>query len=126
MKVLVAEDDSTIRQMIGALLARRGVPCSLAEDGESAVDAWEGESFDMIFMDVQMPGMDGLEATRIIRQKEQERGGHVVIIAMTAHTMPEDKEECFQSGMDNYISKPIVFDELLALIEKHAAPKEAD
>ena len=120
MKILVAEDDPTMRHMIGTLLSRRDIPCSLAEDGESAVAAWEKGDFDLIFMDVQMPNLDGLEATRIIRQKEKARGGHVAIIAMTAHTMPEDKDECLASGMDNYISKPIDFDELLSLIDRYA------
>jgi len=126
MKVLVAEDDPTMRQMIGTLLSRRGVACSLAEDGERTVAAWEKGDFDIIFMDVQMPEMDGLQATRVIREKEQARGGHVAIIAMTAHTMPEDKAECLNSGMDGYISKPIVFEELLSLIDKYRERKDGD
>ena len=126
MKVLVAEDDSTIRAMIGTLLTRRGVACSLAADGERAVEAWESGDFQMIFMDVQMPGMDGLEATRAIREKEEIQGGHVAIIAMTAHTMPEDMEECFQSGMDGYLSKPIVFADLLALIDRYREREDGD
>lgn len=126
MKVLVAEDDPTMRQMIGTLLSRRDIPCSLAEDGETTVQAWENGDFDMIFMDVQMPNMDGLEATRVIRQKEQSRGGHVAIIAMTAHTMPQDKAECLEAGMDGYISKPIMFEEVLSLVEKYRKHKEGD
>src|SRR4051794_11950983 len=107
LKVLVAEDDRTIGLMMGTLLARRDVPSSLAEDGRSTVEAWENGDFDLIFMDVKMPNLDGIEATRIIRQKEALRGGHVVIIAMTAHTMPEDEQECLEAGMDGYISKPV-------------------
>lgn len=119
MKVLVAEDDPVMREMMGALLSRRGVPCTLAENGERVVHAWETGEFDIIFMDVQMPYMDGLEASRIIREKESVRGGHVPIIAMTAHTMPEDKKECADAGMDDYISKPIVFDEFFSLMERY-------
>lgn len=120
MKVLVAEDDPTIRQLLGVLLSRRNVPCSLVEDGRSAVEAWENGEFQLILMDVQMPNLDGLEATRIIREKEGSRGGHVNIIAMTAHAMEKDREQCLQSGMDGYISKPIDFTELLSLISKYA------
>lgn len=119
MKVLVAEDNLTMRQMMGILLSRRDIPCSLAEDGQEAVEVWEHGDFGIILMDVQMPKVDGLEATRMIREKEKARGGHVVIIAMTAHTMAEDKEQCFEAGMDDYISKPVVFDELLSLIDKY-------
>ena len=126
VKVLVAEDDPTIRQMIGTLLSRRDVPCGLAEDGEDAVQTWETGDFDVILMDVQMPNLDGLGATRIIREKEEARGGHVAIIAMTAHTMPEDKAACFGAGMDDYLSKPIVFGELLSLIEKYAERETGD
>lgn len=119
MKVLVAEDNLTMREMMGILLSRRDIPCTLVEDGQEAVDVWERGDFGMILMDVQMPNVDGLEATRRIREKEKVRGGHVVIIAMTAHTMEEDREECFGSGMDDYISKPVDFDELLALMDKY-------
>lgn len=126
MKVLVAEDDPTMRHMMGTLLSRRNIPARLVEDGERAVEAWENGDFSIIFMDVQMPNMDGLEATRIIREKEKARGGHVAIIAMTAHTMPEDKAECLESGMDNYISKPIDFDELLSLIDNYVKPETGE
>lgn len=126
MRVLVAEDDPTMRQMIGTLLSRRGISCSLAEDGETTVQAWENGEFAIIFMDVQMPNMDGLEATRIIRKKEQARGGHVAIIAMTAHTMPQDKAECVEAGMDGYISKPIVFEELLSLVDNYRKRTDGD
>jgi CheY-like chemotaxis protein len=119
MKVLVAEDDPTIRQLLGVLLARRNVPCSLVADGQSAVEAWEKEEFKLILMDVQMPHLDGLEATRIIRKKEEARGSHIPIIAMTAHAMANDREQCIQSGMDDYISKPIDFSELLSLIDRY-------
>ncbi len=119
MKILIAEDDPTMRQMIGILLSRRNIPCSLVADGQNAVDAWERESFEMILMDVQMPNVDGLEATRIIREKEHARGGHVPIIAMTAHAMPKDRDECLSAGMDDYISKPIEFNALLSLIDRY-------
>lgn len=119
MKVLVAEDDFTMGEILTSLLSRRDIPCRLVTDGPSVVEAWEKGEFKMILMDVQMPKLDGLEATRLIREKEKSRGGHVTIIAMTAHAMAEDRKQCLQAGMDDYISKPIDFNELLALIGKY-------
>lgn len=119
MKILVVEDDPTIRQMIAKLLARRGYPCSLAEDGMKAVEAWQEGGFDLILMDVQMPTVDGMEAARMIREQEATRGGHVPIVAMTAYTLPEDQAECLAAGMDGFITKPLIFDELLSLIESY-------
>lgn len=117
MRVLVAEDDRTIGLMMITLLGRREIPCTLTEDGESTVEEWEKGDYDLIFMDVQMPNLDGIGATRIIREKEKTRGGHVEIIAMTAHAMPEDERECLEAGMDGYISKPVEFDKVLAIID---------
>lgn len=124
MRVMVAEDDPTIRQMMGTLLNRNEVPCTLTEDGAGTVEAWEQGDFDVIFMDVQMPNLDGIEATRMIREKEKSRGGHVLIIAMTAHTMPEDERDCLEAGMDGYISKPVDFDAVLSIIDNLAARKK--
>ncbi|WP_239077337.1 response regulator [Geobacter sp. SVR] len=124
MKILVAEDDATMRQLLSTLLSRRNIPCSLVADGRSAVEAWENGEYQVILMDVQMPDLDGLEATRIIRQKERDRGGHVAIIAMTAHAMAKDRNQCLQSGMDDYISKPIIFNELLSLISRYAQARQ--
>lgn len=124
MKILVAEDDPTIRQMLGMLLTRRDLPCCLVEDGQRAVEAWQVGDFDLILMDVQMPGLDGIEAARMIREMEGTRGGHVPIIAMTAFTMPEDQAECLEAGMDGFIAKPVVFQELLSLIDRYSAGKK--
>ena len=120
MKVLVAEDDRTMQKMVEILLSRRNIPCTIVEDGRNAVEAWEHNDYDLIFMDVQMPHLNGLEATRMIRQKESVRGGHTAIIAMTAHVLAHDIRQCFESGMDDYISKPIDFEKLFALIERYA------
>lgn len=118
MRILVAEDDATIRQLMLTLLTRSGIDCVTVENGRSAVDTWETESFDFVVMDVQMPVMDGLAATRLIREKERLRGGHTPIIAITAHAMAEDREMCFEAGMDDYISKPIDVERLFALLAK--------
>lgn len=121
MNVLVAEDDPILRQMMMVLLARRDIPCQLVEDGRGAISAWEEGGFDLILMDLQMPGMDGLEATRIIRERERALYGHVPIIAMTAHATPRDREMCRSAGMDDYIEKPFRFSELFQLIDKYVA-----
>jgi len=105
-----------MRHLMATLLSRRGISCTLVENGRSALDAWEEDQFDLILMDVQMPILDGLKATRMIRERESVRGGHTVIIAMTAHAMATDREKCLEAGMDAYVSKPIKFDDLLSLI----------
>ena len=116
MKILIAEDDQTIRQMMVTLLVRCGFVCDAVDDGRKAVEAWEGGEYDFIFMDVQMPVLDGLAAATLIREKEVARGGHVPIIALTAHAMPEDRQQCIDAGMDDYLSKPIDLEKLLALL----------
>jgi CheY-like chemotaxis protein len=90
---------------------------SVASDGRDAVAALERGAFDLILMDVQMPDMDGFEATAAIRSKEKLSGGHIPIIAMTAHALKGDQERCLAAGMDAYLSKPIRTTELLAAIE---------
>ena len=118
MRILVAEDDPTIRQLMSTLLSRCGFDCTTVDNGRHAVDAWEQQDYDLIFMDVQMPVMDGFKATRMIREKEAVRGGHIPIIAITAHAMREDMQQCLDSGMDDYLSKPIDLERLLALLAK--------
>jgi len=101
-------------------LKKWGHQTTLAENGQEAVDAWRSGSFDLILMDVQMPVMDGLEATRTIRDLEQHSfaNTHVPIVAMTAHAMKGDREKCLQTGMDDYVSKPIRRDELNGAIQR--------
>ena len=99
---------------------RAGHKVTVAENGRIAVDRVTAESFDVVLMDVQMPVMDGLEATAAIRDREQRDGGHVPIIAMTAHAMKGDREQCLAAGMDGYVSKPIRGEELFAALEKYA------
>ncbi|WP_328745417.1 MASE3 domain-containing protein [Geomonas anaerohicana] len=115
-RLLIAEDDPTIRQVLGTMLGRLGYQVDFAEDGEQAVEKWQRSSFDMIIMDVQMPHLDGFEATRTIRELEQQRGGRLPILAMTAHAMKQDEDRCIAAGMDDYISKPIDFRECLQKI----------
>jgi CheY-like chemotaxis protein len=90
---------------------------TLVANGKEAVEAVEQNIFDVVFMDVQMPEMDGLEATSTIRAREKTRGTHVPIIAMTAHAMTGDREHCIAAGMDGYVTKPISSAKLLEAIE---------
>ena len=120
MRILVAEDDPTMRQLMATLLSRKGITCTVVENGLSAVEAWDQDQFDFILMDVQMPVMDGYKATRLIREREIARGGRTIIIAVTAYAMVTDREKCLDSGMDDYVTKPIDFDELLSLLKKHS------
>jgi CheY-like chemotaxis protein/HPt (histidine-containing phosphotransfer) domain-containing protein len=98
------------------MLRRDGHTVAVARDGREAVARWESESFDVVLMDVQMPQLDGFEATRAIREAERERGGHVPIVALTAHAMKGDRQRCLAAGMDDYVSKPIRSSVLLATI----------
>ena len=93
----------------------------MAESGRQALDLLASEPFDLVLMDVQMPEMGGYEATRIIRRREESTGGHIPIIAITAHAMPEDQADALEAGMDGYLSKPINIQELADLIEFHLA-----
>ena len=97
----------------------------VAETGSAALEALANQPFDLVLMDVQMPEMDGLEATALIRVREKTTGKHIPIIAMTANAMIGDKERCLAAGMDAYVSKPIQIRELLAVIETFlpAAPE---
>jgi CheY-like chemotaxis protein len=115
-RLLIAEDDSIIRQILGTMLQRSNYEIAFAEHGEKAVEMWESGEYDLILMDVQMPRLNGFEATAAIREKEGSRGGHIPIIAMTAHALKEDEERCLVAGMDAYISKPIDFEKTRQVI----------
>jgi CheY-like chemotaxis protein len=116
-RLLLAEDDSVIRQLVEMMLKRHAnYHIDIAKDGLMAIEMWEKGGYDLVLMDIQMPRLNGFEATRIIREKEQERGSHTPIIAMTAHARKEDEESCLAAGMDAYISKPIDVQKSLQLI----------
>ncbi len=120
LRILLAEDNLINRALATGILEKRGCSLVHAANGREAVEAAGREAFDLIFMDVQMPEMDGLEATRRIREAEQPTGRHTPIAAMTAHAMAGDRERFLASGMDEYISKPLSRTELFALIERIA------
>ena len=120
LKILLAEDGEVNRRVALGFLEMRGDHVTCACDGRETVDAWEKGKFDLILMDVQMPEMDGLEATAAIRDQEQEAGGHIPIIAMTANAMKGDRERCLEAGMDGYIAKPIEREQLFATLDEFA------
>ncbi len=116
--VLVAEDNLVNQKLVMKILRKQGFSVVLAQNGNEAVAAAEKESFDIVLMDVQMPEMDGFEATAEIRRREQETGRHVPIVALTAHALKGDREACLAAGMDAYMSKPIRALDLLDLIAR--------
>ena len=116
-RLLLAEDDAVIRQFLGLMLQRSNYHLDIAEDGLKVVEMWENDGYDLVLMDIQMPHLNGFEATSIIREKERQRGGHTPIIALTAHAGKEDEEHCLAAGMDAYISKPIDFKQSLQVIK---------
>ena len=117
LHVLLAEDSLVNQKLAMRLLEKWGHTVTVAENGRRAVELWQRESCDLILMDVQMAEMDGFEAAAEIRRQEMAVGGHVPIIALTAHVMKGDRERCLQVGMDGYLSKPLHVQELLKCIE---------
>jgi two-component system sensor histidine kinase/response regulator len=117
LTILLAEDNRVNQALAIRLLEKKGHVVVLAETGTAVLEAVEKQKFDVLLMDVQMPEMDGLDATIAIRQREQSSGNHLPIIAMTASAMTGDKERCLQSGMDGYIAKPLSVLELFGTIE---------
>ena len=117
LHILLAEDNLVNQKLAVRLIEKRGHTLVVASNGREALAALESESFDVVLMDVQMPEMNGFEATAAIRDREKETGKHLPIIAMTANAMVGDRERCLAAGMDGYISKPIRIEELFEVIE---------
>ena len=107
LRILVAEDNIINQKLAAALLKKLGHEVAIASNGLETLNQWSSGNFDMIFMDVQMPEMDGAEATIRIREQEKKIGAHIPIIAMTAYAMSGDRERFMLSGMDDYITKPV-------------------
>jgi two-component system sensor histidine kinase/response regulator len=118
IRVLLAEDNAVNRRVATGLLEKRGCEVLLAANGKEALDILARETVDVIFMDLQMPEMGGLDATAAIRERERRTGGHVPIVAMTAHAMKGDRERCLDAGMDDYVSKPVRPSDLYAALER--------
>jgi two-component system, sensor histidine kinase and response regulator len=117
VRVLLAEDNPVNRTLAVRLLEREGYQIMVACDGREALAAFDSNTFDVALVDIQMPEIDGFEVTAAIRRYETDHGGHLPIIAMTAHAMKGDAEQCLAAGMDGYVSKPIIAGRLFEEIE---------
>src|SRR5207248_9724737 len=125
LKVLVAEDNAINQALVRSLLQKQGHQVILVADGRAAVEAYRQQSFDVVLMDVQMPVLDGFEATRLIREYQQQTGTRTPIYAMTAHAMKGDRERCLEMGMDGYLAKPIAASELWQMLAVVAGQVQA-
>jgi CheY-like chemotaxis protein len=121
MRLLVVDDDKVMRQLFSVVLQRAGFEVDFAEDGLMAVEMWEKGEYDLVLMDVQMPRLNGLDATIAIREREQAKGLHTPIVAVTAYALQKDEAECLAAGMDAYLAKPINFKKCVELIHSLAA-----
>ncbi|HEV2489825.1 MAG TPA: response regulator, partial [Candidatus Acidoferrales bacterium] len=120
LHILLAEDNAVNQLFAARLLEKQGHTVAVAANGHEVLAVLKQRPFDLILMDVQMPGMDGYEATDRIREQEKSTGAHIPIIAMTAHAMKGDRERCLSCGMDDYITKPVQAKELFAMLEKYS------
>jgi CheY-like chemotaxis protein len=121
LNILVAEDTPFNQKFILRLLQRWNCRARLVENGRQTLNALQEDRFDVILMDIQMPEINGLEVARRIREREKQSGGHIPIIAMTAHAVKGDRERCLEAGMDDYVSKPIDAAKLSKAIERLTA-----
>ncbi len=120
LRILLAEDNVFNQRVAVGLLSKKGHHITIALDGQQALERIAAEPFDLVLMDVQMPIMDGLEATRILRQRETQGDTHVPIIGLTAHAMESDRQRCLDAGMDDYLAKPFKIADLDAVIARQA------
>jgi two-component system, sensor histidine kinase and response regulator len=118
LRLLLAEDNLVNQRLAARVLEKHGHQVTVVANGLEALMALENNHFDLILMDLQMPDLDGMETTRVIREHESGSGRHIPIIALTAHALQGDRERCFDAGMDDYISKPIKMDELLRAVDR--------
>ncbi len=123
LRVLVAEDNRVNQVVTSRILAKHGVQTLVANNGRKALEMLQLETVDLVLMDVQMPEMDGLEATRRIREMEKKTGAHLPILAMTAEAMQGDRDKCLAAGMDGYLAKPVQSKQLYDAIENLLAPR---
>lgn len=124
LRILLAEDNPVNQKLTTEFLKKLGHEVVVAVDGHAALSALQQTCFDLVLMDVQMPGMDGIETTAEIRRTERVSGKHIPIVALTAHAMKGDQEKCFRAGMDDYLSKPASLTSLRVMLEKWSVRKQ--
>jgi signal transduction histidine kinase/ActR/RegA family two-component response regulator len=125
-RVLIAEDNLVNQRVAATMVRKRGLQVAVVDDGRAAVDAFASGRFDLLLMDVQMPGMDGLEATAAIRTIERESGARTPIVALTAHALAEDRERCLAAGMDAFLTKPLRAPQLNVLLDRYLSTSDSD
>ncbi len=121
--VLIAEDNYINQKLMRKLLQKLGYKCDIVDDGAKVVDLLQEKQFDIILMDIQMPVMDGYEATRKIRESEKYNGRHIPIVAVTAFAMERDRQLAYEAGMDDFLPKPFSKNDFYYVIEKHIRSK---
>jgi signal transduction histidine kinase/CheY-like chemotaxis protein/ligand-binding sensor domain-containing protein len=126
LRILLAEDNIVNQRLAMQLLQKMGHVVKVANHGQEALDFWRADPYDLVLMDVQMPELGGLEATKEIRKEEEATGDHILIVAMTAHVMEGDRERCIEAGMDDYIDKPIKVDTLFGVIDRLQKEKPSE
>lgn len=124
LRILLAEDNLINQKLVVTLLRKHGHDVHIVDNGREAVIAYGQKEYDVILMDVQMPEMNGFEATRAIREQEALTGKRTPIVAVTARAMEGDRELCYEAGMDDYVSKPIHFDKLFEVVSRVIGPEE--
>lgn len=117
IKILLVEDNIVNQRVALGILNNKGWEADVANNGQEALNMFKEKHYDFIVMDIQMPLLDGYEATKAIRQHEEKNGGHIPIVALTAFAMPEDREKCLAAGMDDYLTKPVKAEVLYSTIE---------
>ena len=128
LRILLVDDNEINQKVAARILRQIGYQPDLAENGRKALDALDKNSYDLVFMDLMMPEMDGLEATHTIRERQKNRAAHpnysarILIVAMTAHAMQSDREKCLAAGMDDYLAKPVRPADIRGIIEKWCSP----
>ena len=124
--ILIVEDNLVNQKVISAMLGKLDYAVDIVSDGRQAVAAVNNHEYDMVFMDCQMPVMDGYTATQEIRKGEEGAEGRLPIIAMTANAMMDDQGRCYAAGMDGFMSKPVMLDELQNIIDKWCPERESN
>jgi two-component system sensor histidine kinase/response regulator len=122
LRILLAEDNFVNQRLVQRILEKEGYQVVVVGNGREVLEALQKQAFDLVLMDVQMPEMDGLEATGAIRENEILTGSHIPIVALTAHALKSDLEKCLAAGMDAYLSKPISAAALLEIVENYVKP----